>query len=238
MSGSTQRIWKNLLFNFIIPMFILTRFSGEEFGDARISLLLALAFPLYYGIRELVGRRTFPYLSLLGVIGVILTGWLALTGSEPWMFACREAALTFILGLATLITAPTRFSIWRKFFVDLAGLHENTIQQNAHAQGNLPKLRKANLWFGIGFAALLLLSAAANFFLTLYVLGDAGDPARLNRELGRLMLAGNVFIFVPLATTAYWMVKKYYRALRTLTGLNLSEMKLPSSGEHTIHEKA
>lgn len=46
-----------LLVNIVIPSVILMKFSGPEDLGAVNALLLALAFPLFWGARDLVTRR-------------------------------------------------------------------------------------------------------------------------------------------------------------------------------------
>ena len=81
-SPARHSLLANLAFNIIIPTLILTKLSGDNyqlFGvdialGTQWALIVALVFPLLYGIRDLVQSGTVNFFSVLGIFGVLVNG--------------------------------------------------------------------------------------------------------------------------------------------------------------------
>jgi len=67
----------NVLFNIIIPLIILTRLSKDEYLGPFWGLLIALLFPLIFGLHALVFQKQKSLTSIFGFVG-ILTGIIGL----------------------------------------------------------------------------------------------------------------------------------------------------------------
>lgn len=72
----------DLLVSIILPSVILMKFSGEAHLGPHQALILALAFPLGWGLFELLRYRKYNFIAVLGVISVFLTGGIGLL--ERW----------------------------------------------------------------------------------------------------------------------------------------------------------
>ncbi|RYZ96619.1 MAG: MFS transporter, partial [Moraxellaceae bacterium] len=68
----------NILMNIVIPTLILTKASGDDYLGATWGLIVALAFPIGYGLKDFIARRKFNFFSALGVVSVLLTGGISL----------------------------------------------------------------------------------------------------------------------------------------------------------------
>ena len=64
----------NLALNIIIPTLILTKLSGEEHLGTQWSVVVALAFPILYGLNDFRHNKKINLFSALGVISIVLTG--------------------------------------------------------------------------------------------------------------------------------------------------------------------
>ncbi len=82
-----------VLFNVIIPSFILMKFSGEEHLGTAMALVVALAFPLVYGGMDLIRNKKFNFISALGFISVLLTGGIGLLELDTRWLALKEALI-------------------------------------------------------------------------------------------------------------------------------------------------
>ena len=51
-----------ILFNVIIPSFILMKFSGEEHLGTAMALVVALLFPVVYGGMDLIRNKKFNFI--------------------------------------------------------------------------------------------------------------------------------------------------------------------------------
>ena len=61
----------NLLFNIIVPTLILTKLSGDAYLGPRYSIVIALAFPLSFGIYDFMKSRRANAFAILGFISVL-----------------------------------------------------------------------------------------------------------------------------------------------------------------------
>ncbi|HBN16265.1 MAG TPA: MFS transporter, partial [Pseudohongiella sp.] len=100
-----------MAFNIIIPVVILSRFNGEDSLGPSLSIVVALAFPILYGLWDLRESGKINPFSVLGVISVFLTGGISLLQLDPQYIAIKEAAIPGIIGLAVLISQRTRFPL-------------------------------------------------------------------------------------------------------------------------------
>ena len=116
MAGSKkENIWLNLGFNILVPTLLLIkgrkiweRFAEVPDGADFWIFVVALAFPLAYGIYDLASRRKWNLFSIIGVLSVALTGGIGLMKfSREWMIV-KEGAVPLMLGAAVLVTAATK----------------------------------------------------------------------------------------------------------------------------------
>ena len=72
-------------------------------------LVIAVSFPVGYGTWDLIRRRKWNVISILGALSALLTGGIGLIpGATVKMFAIKEAALPTILGALTVLTLKTK----------------------------------------------------------------------------------------------------------------------------------
>jgi hypothetical protein len=62
------------------------------------ALLLALAFPVVWGVREGLQRRKVSAMAVLGVVSTLLTGGIGLLKVDPFWLAVKEAAVPGLIG--------------------------------------------------------------------------------------------------------------------------------------------
>ena len=103
----------DLLVSILLPSIILMKLSGDDNLDATNALLLALAFPVGWGLFELVQYRKFNFIALLGVISVLLTGGIGVLQLDTRWLAIKEAAVPGVIGLAVLGATSNRWSMRR-----------------------------------------------------------------------------------------------------------------------------
>ena len=96
--------WISLLINIAIPAVILMKASGEDRLGPVYGLLVALAFPLAYGLTDLYRRRKVNFISALGVVSILLTGGIGLLQLDPRWIAVKEAAVPLVIGLAVVLS--------------------------------------------------------------------------------------------------------------------------------------
>ena len=212
-----------LLITIVIPSVILMKLSGPGELGAVNALLLALAFPLTWGVRDFLARRKLNLFAALGLVSILLPGGIGLLQLDTQWLAIKEAAIPGLIGLAVAVSAHTRYPLVRVLLFSPALMNVERIQQSLGQRGNgdafETRLKAATWMLGGSF----FFSAAMNYFLaTWIVVSPAGSPA-FNEELGRLTLLSYPMIALP--SMLIMMAVLYYlaRSIRELAGLKLAE---------------
>lgn len=230
--AKAENPWANLGFNLVIPSLLLIK--GEDwFGDflpaggpgsSTLVFLLALAFPLGYGAYDLVRRRKANFLSLLGLVGVLLTGGIGLLRLPPEWVAVKEAGIPALLGVATAVSAWTRYPLVRVFLYRkeiFATEKIDHLLRERGEEGSLDRLLRRTTGL---LAGSFFLSAVLNFLLAVTIVQSPAGTEAFNRELGQMMAWSYPVILLPtllVTVVALWLA---LRGLRRLTGLPLEEL--------------
>ncbi len=89
----------------VVPALILMRGSDADALGPINALLLALAFPVGWGLHELRRHGKPGWMAALGLVSVLLTGGIGLLALDPKWLAIKEAAVPGAIGLAVLLSA-------------------------------------------------------------------------------------------------------------------------------------
>ena len=213
----------------IVPAVILMKLSGaQQLGPLR-ALLLALAFPLAWGLWDGWKRRRLNWLSVLGVISTLLTGGIGLLQLDARWLAVKEAAVPGAIGLAVLASAWTRQPLIR-ILVFNADLFNVERVHKALADRGTEAAFEAQLRQGtVLLAGTFFFSMVANYVLARWIVTSPAGTEAFNQELGRLTLLSYPVIALP--SMAMMMVLMFWlaRGAKRLTGLELEEMMLVGS---------
>ena len=214
----------DLLVSIVIPSVILMKFSGEADLGATRALLLALAFPIGWGLFELLKYRKYNFIALLGLVSILLTGGIGLLQLDTQWLAVKEAAIPGLIGLAVLVSTRTRYPLiktllYNPALIDVARVRQH-LQERGTEQDFEARLQTANYMLGGTF----FFSSAMNYFLATWIVTSPAGSTAFNEELGRLTLMSYPMIALP--ATLMMMAVLYYlaRAARQLAGLKLADM--------------
>lgn len=186
-----------LIFNIVLPSVILMKLSGEQALGPIYGLIVALMFPLGYGLWDLYQRRKVNVFSLLGLASVLLTGSIGLLELDPKYVAIKEAAIPGFIGVLVWASQYTRFPLVRTILLNPRMINvkklENKLVQNNQLATFQASLRRA----GMGVSGSFFLSAALNYILArIIVVSPAGTEA-FNQEIGRMTALSFPVIVLP-----------------------------------------
>ena len=214
----------DLLVSVVIPSVILMKLSGDDKLGATGGLLLALAFPIGWGLYELITHKKKNYIALLGVISVLLTGGIGLLELDPQWLAIKEAAIPAVIGIGVLVSAKLGFPLVKKVLFNPAVMDVERIDQELEKKGNREtfdkRLDNANYLLAGTFG----FSAVMNYVLAKRIVtSDAGTTA-FNEELGRMMALSYPVIAIPSMIMMMGIFYFLWRTVSQLTGLKLEEI--------------
>ena len=220
----TQRenLWLNLGCNVAAPALILSNLS-ERLGP-KTALVTALAFPLGYGIYDLVRRRTFNFLSGLGFVGTMATGGLGLLKLDPFWFAVKDAVVPALIGVAVVVSQWSRKPLIRSLLFNDQVVDVARVEAALDTRGRRPdflRLLNGSSWLlGGSFA----LSALLNFFLARYLITlRPGDPG-FNAQLGRMTWWSWPVVLIPQMAMLMFALWRLLKGAESLSGLTLDEI--------------
>ena len=212
-----------LLITLVVPSLILMKLSDPQDLGAVNALLLALAFPLAWGVRGLLREHKLNLFAALGVVSILLTGGIGLLQLDTQWLAVKEAAIPGLIGLIVAVSVSTRAPLVRVLLYTPALIDIERIQRNLAERDNhvaFESRLKIATWM---LAGSFFFSAAMNYFLATWIVtSQAGSPA-FNEELGRLTLLSYPMIALP--SMLIMMAALYFlaRSIRELAGLKLTD---------------
>ncbi len=214
----------DLIISIIIPSVILMKLSGDQWLGTTYALLTALAFPLFYGLYELMAHRKFNFISLLGIISVLLTGGIGLLELEPKWLAIKEAAVPLIIGLVVLGSMKTRYPLVKTMLYNPTIIDTERVDKAMQEFGTQDefenRLKKASYLLSGTF----FFSATLNYYLARIIVTSPAGTEAFNEELGELTLISYPVIALPsmiiMVGTLFWLV----RSVQKLAHLKLEEI--------------
>ncbi|WAD28251.1 MFS transporter [Pseudomonadaceae bacterium T75] len=219
----------DLAISILIPSLILMKLSGEQRLGPDGALLLALAFPLGWGLLELVKYRKFNWIALLGLISVLLTGGIGLLQLDSGWLAIKEAAIPGIIGIAVLASTRTRYPLIRTLLYNPKVLNVAMIQQQLERNGQVAhfetRLLRATYWLSGTF----FFSSFMNFVLAKWLVKSPAGSEAFNAELGRMTLMSYPMIAIPSMLMMMAIFYFLWRTIHGLTGLRLEDIVATST---------
>ena len=224
--GKRENLLVSVICNLVIPLLILTKLSTPDRLGPVVALCLGLAFPLGYGIWDLINRRQLNFVSMLGVISVGLSGTFGLVQVDPFWFAIKEASVPLAIGIMVLLTFRSKRPLIKTFLYNPQVLNTRLIDERLRATGSQRAFDKV---FSICNRLLILsflFSAVLNYLLArmMVTAHPADDLVAFNAQLGKMNFMSWFVIALPSALIMMIALWKLVTGLGQLTGLRLEEM--------------
>jgi len=233
LNSSTQKkpsLLINLAFNIIIPTLILTKLSGDGSIDGswglgiKWALIVALCFPLAYGLKDLIENGKVNFFSVLGMFGVLLNGSVGLLELDPKYIAIKEAAIPTIIGLVVLFSLRTKYPLIKVFLFNDQIIDTEKVNQaleEHHAEQHFrQRLTKATYMF----SGSMLLSGILNYVLAVMVVTAPAGSVEFNEQLGKMTALSFPVIALPVTAVMMYALFYLFRGVTQLTGLPLEEI--------------
>jgi hypothetical protein len=218
----------DLLLTVVLPSTALEYLSDAALLGPVWALVVSSLLPLSYGIYCWWIKDGLNFFSVLGLVAVVVTGGLGLLKLSAFWFGIKEIAVPVLIGLAFPLShrwgKPVISSmLFAPHLINeravLAALdHPNKERQFQHL------LFQASMGMGVS----MLLSAALNFALALYLIGnkEPGSEAYV-KAIGTLNWGGTLIIGVPLLAAMMIVLMRFVRGIYRLTGLDKEDLMGP-----------
>jgi hypothetical protein len=213
-----------ILIAVVAPAVILMRFSGEQHLGALNALLVALAFPLGWGLWGLLRQRKLGFVPVLGVLSTLLTGGIGLLKLDAQWLAVKEAAVPAFIGLAVLISTRTRWPLIRMLVYSPQLVDVARVDAQLAARGTGPAFERRLRNGTLLLAGTFFFSAVMNYLLARWIVVSPAGTEAFNAELGRMTLLSYPIIALPGMAMTVAVLYYVIHGARQLTGLTLGEM--------------
>lgn len=221
----------NLLINIIIPAVILMKFSGDAWLGPLWGLIIALSFPLGFGLWDLARRRKFNGFSILGLVSVLLTGGISLMELDPKYIAIKEAAIPGLLGIGVWISQYTRFPVVEKLLLNPQMVDREKLYSHLEAKQQRGAFGQVLRYAAMGVTGAFMLSAVLNYVLArMIVVSPAGSEA-FNQELGRLTALSFPVIVLPTMIVLLGSIFFVFWKIGKLTGESIETFLFDDSAK-------
>lgn len=214
----------DLLVSIVIPSVILMKFSGDNDLGAANALIVALAFPIGWGLFELVKYRKVNFIAILGLVSVLLTGGIGLLELDVKWLAIKEAMIPAVIGLAVLVSTFTRYPLIKTLIYNPVVLNVEKIEQKLQESGNLAEFENRLLKATYFLSGTFGFSAMMNYLLAKWVVTSPAGSAAFNEELGQMTLLSYPVIAIPSTLMMMAIIYYLWRTINGMTGLPLEEV--------------
>lgn len=211
----------NLAFNIVIPVLILSRLSGEDSLGPSLSIVVALAFPIGYGLWDLRQSGKINPFSVLGVVSVFLTGGISLLQLDPQYIAIKEAAIPGFIGLAVLFTQKTRFPLVKTLILNAQLVKVDELYAALATEGKTAMFERRMAQASMIVAGSFFISSILNYVLAKIILVSPPGTTEFSEELGKMTALSYPVIALPsmiILLLAIWFV---FSQIKSLTGKSL-----------------
>mgnify|MGYP003572274822 FL=1 len=206
----------DILVSIVIPSIVLMKFSGDDDLGASGALITALAFPLAWGLYELIRFNIKNYIALLGLISVLLTGSIGLLQLDTQWLAVKEAAIPGLIGVVVMISARLGYPLIKTLLYNPKVLDTERISRILGERGfdQLFEIRLLNATYML--SGTFFFSAVMNYLLATWIVTSLTGSEAFNEELGRLTLVSYPVIVIPSMLMMFAIFYFLWRSIQSL----------------------
>jgi hypothetical protein len=219
-----ESILLNLICNIALPTLLLTIFSKEKYLGPLWGLIVALIFPVGYGIWDFATRKKMNFISIIGFVSVLLSGGFGLMKVGGFWFAVKDAAMPTVIGLAVLFSLRSKEPLVHELLfneqvIDLPRVDAALEERNAR-----PAFESLMVRASYALAATFFVSAAINFATARWLIRSEPGTEAFNAELGKMHSIGMVVMAVPAMIMMMLVLWRLISAIQRLTGLDMDSI--------------
>lgn len=221
---SSGGIFIELIFCVLIPTLILKKLSGTDQLGPNLALIAALCLPLGFAIWGFVKTKKVSFVPALGFISILLTGGIGLLKLPKEYIAYKEALIPSVIGIATVITAYTKYPLVKTFLFNDAFMDTQKVETRLEENGKTQQFNRVMQSATWMMASSFLLSAILNFLLAKWIVVSESGTDAFNSELGTMNLYSYPVIVLPCMVITLFAMFYVFKKIKELTGLEIEEL--------------
>lgn len=214
----------NLVFNVAVPTAIMSWASGPKLLGPKWGLLIALIFPLGYGIYDYAQRRRLNFISAIGFVSVLITGGFGLMKLDGFWFAVKDGVMPALIGIAVLASLRAKEPLIHEILynpqvIDVERVDAALTARNAH-DGFKVLMRQSSYLI----AASMLISAVLNYAFARWIIVSPPDTEAFNQELAKMHWISMLGLSIPVIAMMMYALWKLMKGLEKISGLTIDEI--------------
>ena len=188
----------------------------------KLSIIIAFALPLTYGLYDYLRTKNKNFFSILGVISVSLSGGLTLLEVDAIYIALKEASIPLIFAFAIIYTMRGDKSLLHHLMENPIIVNADSILVSLKKNNQLDKYNNLLRKCTAIFAASFMLSAILNFFLAIFVLTGEPGTEQFNHQMAKMLAP----IFCQCCSSYDTIINLLYlfNKMKVFTGLKLEQI--------------
>ena len=214
----------NLAMNLALPVMLLNK-GKDWFGlDPKLTLIIALAFPLGYGIYDFITRKKFNFFSVLGFVSVLLTGGIGLLELDNKWLAFKEAGIPAVLAIVVAASAFTKKPLVKLFILNKENMDVDRIDASITTDEQRSALDRILSRSTLFLAGSFVVSAILNYILTVMIVVSEPGTDAFTQELGKQQLVTYGVTLIPSTIMLGYIGWYVFSGIKKLTGLGLEDL--------------
>ncbi|NVK25564.1 MAG: MFS transporter [Gammaproteobacteria bacterium] len=219
-----NNVFLELIFNIAIPSLILMKLSGDEYLGTVNGLIVALMFPLGYGIYDFAKSKSLNFFSLLGFLSTLLTGGIGLFELDVEWLAIKEAAIPGVIGFVVLISGFWGKPLIAKILLNPTLFKLDLIYQTLAERNSTDlfrrKVNRANHLLAASFA----FSSVMNYVLAKWIVTSPAGTVEFNEQLGEMTALSYPVIAIPSTIMLIAIMFYVVKSITKTTGLKFEQI--------------
>lgn len=227
-----ENLLLNVGLNVIMPSLILMK--GESWlgmTDQRLVLVVALAFPLCYGLYDFVLRSKTNFFSILGIVSTLISGGVGLLGLDKDLIAIKEAAIPGLFAIAVIVSLWTPFPLIRTFLFTPEIFDVKKIDIALHERNTVRPFERLMVVCTLYLAGSFVLSSILNYALAKYFIRSETGTDEFNAELGRMTLWSYPIIVIPSTVVMLIALWQLIKGIQKYTGYEMDDILVVGAAE-------
>ena len=216
----------DLILNWLLPLMILKKGSALTGLGPEVILVVALAFPIGFGLKDFIWGRKVNIFSILGFVNVLLTGVIGLFELSPSWVAVKEAAVPGIIGIAVVVSMWTPYPLVRTLLYSPKILKIELVEarlKERNSSGAFDKTLNLATWL---LAGSFLVSSILNYVLAKIMVKTppSVNKVAFNDEIGSMWGWSMVVIVIPSTIVMVIALWQIISGIKKHTGLTMEQV--------------
>lgn len=219
-----ENLLLNLVCNVALPTAIMSWGSGERALGPKWGLLVALLFPLGYGVHDFIRRRRFNFISGIGFVSVLITGGFGLMKLDGFWFAVKDGALPALIGVAVLASMRAKEPLVHEMLYNPQVIDVERVDAALTARGTQEGFVRLMQSSSYVIASAMLISAVLNFSFARAIITSPAGTETFNRELAKMHWVSLAGLSIPTMAMMIYAMLRLLKGIAQLSGLTIDEI--------------